>query len=199
MTAEYIGSRLEHDCRFASTSWTITFSQNREVIAALLSPNPVVYRLYPSLIESPLNVEKRLAPASDTAFGSNQFFLAPTEVFSSVPSVGHRFRHKDRFSSVYSFLKNSTSTATRVLFFLGVLLRKLESGLRGVSHVIVDEIHERDVNTDFIMVVLRDMVHTYPDLRVILMSATIDTSMFSKYFNNCPVIEVPGVTFPVTS
>lgn len=78
-------------------------------------------------------------------------------------------------------------------------MRKLESGLRGVSHVIVDEIHERDVNSDFIMVVLRDMVHTFPDLRVILMSATIDTTMFSKYFNDCPVIEVPGDTFPVTS
>ena len=47
---------------------------------------------------------------------------------------------------------------------VGVLLRKLEAGLRGVSHVIVDEIHERDVNTDFIMVLLRDMKHTYPDL-----------------------------------
>ncbi len=47
---------------------------------------------------------------------------------------------------------------------VGVLLRKLEAGLRGVSHVIVDEIHERDVNTDFIMVLLRDMIHTYPDL-----------------------------------
>lgn len=86
------------------------------------------------------------------------------------------------------------------LFFfqiLGVLLRKLENGLRGVSHVIVDEIHERDVNTDFVMVVLRDMVHTYPDVRIILMSATIDTTLFSKYFNNCPVIEVPGRAYPV--
>ncbi|XP_075220513.1 dosage compensation regulator mle isoform X2 [Lycorma delicatula] len=80
---------------------------------------------------------------------------------------------------------------------IGVLLRKLENGLRGVSHVIVDEIHERDVNTDFIMVVLRDMVHTYPDLRLILMSATIDTSLFSRYFNDCPVVEVPGRAFPV--
>lgn len=88
---------------------------------------------------------------------------------------------------------------TLKIFFKGVLLRKLENGLRGVSHVIVDEIHERDVNSDFIMVVLRDMVHMYPDLRVILMSATIDPTMFSKYFNNCPVIEVPGITFPVTS
>uniref|UniRef100_A0AAR5P7Z1 RNA helicase n=1 Tax=Dendroctonus ponderosae TaxID=77166 RepID=A0AAR5P7Z1_DENPD len=80
---------------------------------------------------------------------------------------------------------------------VGVLLKKLENGLRGVSHVIVDEIHERDVNSDFIMVVLRDMVHTYPDLRVILMSATIDTTLFSKYFNNCPVIEIEGRAFPV--
>ncbi len=81
---------------------------------------------------------------------------------------------------------------------IGVLLRKLEAGLRGVSHVIVDEIHERDVNSDFILVVLRDMVHTYPDLRVILMSATIDTSLFSDYFGKCPVIEIPGRAHPVT-
>lgn len=80
---------------------------------------------------------------------------------------------------------------------IGVLLRKLEAGLRGVSHVIVDEIHERDVNSDFLLVVLRDMVHTYPDLRVILMSATIDTTLFSKYFNDCPVIEIQGRTHPV--
>ncbi|XP_034234638.1 ATP-dependent RNA helicase A isoform X2 [Thrips palmi] len=80
---------------------------------------------------------------------------------------------------------------------IGVLLRKLENGLRGVSHVIVDEIHERDVNSDFIMVILKDMVHTYPDLRVILMSATIDTTLFTEYFNNCPIIEIPGRAFPV--
>ena len=80
---------------------------------------------------------------------------------------------------------------------VGVLLRKLEAGLRGVSHVIVDEIHERDVNSDFLLVVLRDMVHTYPDLKVILMSATIDTTLFSGYFGACPVVEVEGRAFPV--
>ncbi|XP_020278260.1 dosage compensation regulator isoform X2 [Pseudomyrmex gracilis] len=80
---------------------------------------------------------------------------------------------------------------------VGVLLRKLEGGLRGVSHVIVDEIHERDVNSDFILVVLRDMIHLYPDLRIILMSATIDTTLFSEYFNKCPVVNVPGRSYPV--
>lgn len=80
---------------------------------------------------------------------------------------------------------------------IGVLLRKLEGGLRGVSHVIVDEIHERDLNSDFILVVLRDMVKVYPQLRVILMSATIDTTLFSDYFNGAPVIDAPGRSYPV--
>ncbi|XP_061694799.1 ATP-dependent RNA helicase A isoform X2 [Syngnathoides biaculeatus] len=80
---------------------------------------------------------------------------------------------------------------------IGVLLRKLEAGIRGISHVIVDEIHERDINTDFLMVVLRDVVRAFPQIRVILMSATIDTRMFREYFFNCPIIEVFGRTFSV--
>ncbi|XP_074099663.1 dosage compensation regulator mle isoform X1 [Cotesia typhae] len=103
-------------------------------------------------------------------------------------SVGYSVRFESQLPRPYGSIMFCT---------VGVLLRKLEGGLRGVSHVIVDEIHERDVNSDFIMVLLRDMVHTYPDLRVILMSATIDTSLFSDYFNKCPVIEVPGRAYPV--
>nr|XP_023019378.1 dosage compensation regulator isoform X2 [Leptinotarsa decemlineata] len=103
-------------------------------------------------------------------------------------SVGYSVRFESALPRPYGSIMFCT---------VGVLLKKLENGLRGVSHVIVDEIHERDVNSDFIMVVLRDMIHTYPDLRVILMSATIDTTLFSKYFNNCPVIEIPGRAFPV--
>ena len=80
---------------------------------------------------------------------------------------------------------------------VGVLLRRLERGLRGISHIIVDEIHERDVNTDFLLVVLRDMTLRHPELRVILMSATIDTSLFSRYFGDCPVVEIPGNVHPV--
>ncbi|KAL6729780.1 hypothetical protein Aduo_000805 [Ancylostoma duodenale] len=80
---------------------------------------------------------------------------------------------------------------------VGVLLRKMESGLRGISHIIIDEIHERDVNTDFILIVLREMLREYRDLRVILMSATIDTKMFIDFFGGCPVIEMHGRTFPV--
>ena len=53
------------------------------------------------------------------------------------------------------------------------------------------------MQSDFILVVLRDMVQTYPDLRVVLMSATIDTSLFSRYFTDCPIIEVEGKAYSV--
>lgn len=59
-------------------------------------------------------------------------------------------------------------------------------GLRGISHVIVDEIHERDINTDFLLIVVRDMLRANPKLRVLLMSATIDVFfylIFKIFFN----------------
>lgn len=51
--------------------------------------------------------------------------------------------------------------------------------------------------TDFLLVLLRDMVHAYPQLRVILMSATVDTNLFTEYFGNCQVVEVYGRAHPV--
>uniref|UniRef100_A0A1I7UYS9 RNA helicase n=1 Tax=Caenorhabditis tropicalis TaxID=1561998 RepID=A0A1I7UYS9_9PELO len=86
---------------------------------------------------------------------------------------------------------------------VGVLLRMMENGLRGISHVIIDEIHERDVDTDFVLIVLRDMITQYKDLRVVLMSATIDTDLFTNFFGSAqeigptPVITMHGRTFPV--
>ncbi|XP_052841456.1 dosage compensation regulator-like isoform X1 [Drosophila gunungcola] len=106
--------------------------------------------------------------------------------------LGDTIGYSVRFESVFPRPYGAILFCT-----VGVLLRKLEAGLRGVSHIIVDEIHERDVNSDFLLVILRDMVDTYPDLHVILMSATIDTTLFSKYFGGCPVLEVPGRAFPV--
>ncbi|XP_061189773.1 ATP-dependent RNA helicase A-like isoform X2 [Saccostrea echinata] len=97
-----------------------------------------------------------------------------------------------RFESVFPRFYGSILYCT-----VGTLLRRLENGLRGISHVIVDEIHERDINTDFLLVLLRDMVQAYPQLRVILMSATVDTTLFSEYFGKYQVVEVYGRTHPV--
>ncbi|KAM6450270.1 ATP-dependent RNA helicase DHX30 isoform 2-T2 [Liasis olivaceus] len=82
---------------------------------------------------------------------------------------------------------------------VGILLRKLQGNprLEGVSHVIVDEVHERDVNTDFLLILLKGIQKQNRNLRLVLMSATGDNQRFSQYFGDCPVVKVPGFMYPV--
>ncbi|XP_066033746.1 putative ATP-dependent RNA helicase DHX57 isoform X2 [Chamaea fasciata] len=97
-------------------------------------------------------------------------------------------------------LESVKSSATRLLYCTtGVLLRRLEGDLtlQGVTHVIVDEVHERTEESDFLLLVLKDIMVQRPDLRIILMSATLNAELFSQYFHSCPVINIPGRTFPV--
>uniref|UniRef100_A0A8C9EI52 RNA helicase n=1 Tax=Pavo cristatus TaxID=9049 RepID=A0A8C9EI52_PAVCR len=97
-------------------------------------------------------------------------------------------------------LESVKSSATRLLYCTtGVLLRRLEGDLtlQGITHVIVDEVHERTEESDFLLLVLKDIMVQRPDLRVILMSATLNAELFSQYFHSCPIINIPGRTFPV--
>lgn len=59
------------------------------------------------------------------------------------------------------------------------------------------QVHERSVHSDFLLTILKDVVMRRSDLQLILMSATVDCDKFSNYFNRCPVITIPGRTFPV--
>ncbi|KAM7495013.1 hypothetical protein LguiB_029622 [Lonicera macranthoides] len=68
-----------------------------------------------------------------------------------------------------------------------------------ITHIIVDEIHERDRFSDLMLAILRDTLPSYPHLRLVLMSATLDAERFSQYFGGCPIIRVPGFTYPVKS
>ncbi|XP_041991158.1 DExH-box ATP-dependent RNA helicase DExH3-like [Salvia splendens] len=89
---------------------------------------------------------------------------------------------------------------THLLFCTsGILLRRLLSdrNLDGVTHVFVDEIHERGMNEDFLLIVLKDLLPRRPDLRLILMSATLNADLFSNYFGGAPMIHIPGFTYPV--
>ncbi|KAK4833899.1 hypothetical protein QYF36_013054 [Acer negundo] len=97
-------------------------------------------------------------------------------------------------------LESKRSAQTRLLFCTtGVLLRQLvqDPNLNHVSHLLVDEIHERGMNEDFLLIILRDLLPRRPDLRLILMSATINADLFSKYFGDAPTVHIPGLTFPV--
>ncbi|KAM9306868.1 ATP-dependent RNA helicase DHX29 [Pholidichthys leucotaenia] len=97
-------------------------------------------------------------------------------------------------------MENQSGDWTRLLYCTtGVLLRKLQHDrhLSSLTHIIVDEVHERSVQSDFLLTILKDIVMKRSDLQLILMSATVDCDKFSSYFNRCPVITIPGRTFPV--
>ncbi len=108
----------------------------------------------------------------------------------------------------------------------GILLRQLEgdSELSGITHVIVDEVHERTEErfvestrahnisvthmsltdtwflslSDFLLLVLKDLIVKRMDLKIIMMSATLNAELFSQYFNKCPTIHIPGTIYHIT-
>ena len=81
----------------------------------------------------------------------------------------------------------------------GILLAEIQTDrfLNQYSCLIIDEAHERSLNNDFILGYLKQLLPRRPDLKVIITSATIDVERFSKHFNNAPIIEVSGRTYPV--
>ena len=105
-------------------------------------------------------------------------------------------------------LESKRSKATRLLFCTtGILLRTLEGDAdledfgdgTGVSHVIVDEVHERSIDSDFLLIILRELLMRRPDIKLVLMSATLNAGLFAEYFRKFKtvVIDIPGRTFPV--
>lgn len=97
-------------------------------------------------------------------------------------------------------LESKRSAKTRLLLCTtGILLRRLQCDpdLASVSHVFVDEVHERDLNTDFLLIVLKDLLVRRKYLKLVLMSATLNANAFSDYFAGCPVVSIPGRAYPV--
>ncbi|XP_038148771.1 3'-5' RNA helicase YTHDC2 isoform X1 [Cyprinodon tularosa] len=98
-------------------------------------------------------------------------------------------------------LESRVSPKTLLTFCTsGVLLRTLmagDSSLTTVTHVIVDEVHERDGLTDFLLTKLRDVLQKVPTLKLILSSAALDIDLFLQYFGSCPVIRLKGKQFEV--
>lgn len=101
---------------------------------------------------------------------------------------------------------SKTSVRTRITFMTtGVLLRRLQlskspqAALEGISHVFVDEVHERSLDTDFLLSLLKDVMKT-TNLKIVLMSATVDADVFSNYFGGAGKVaraHIEGRTYPV--
>ncbi|MDX2147639.1 MAG: ATP-dependent RNA helicase HrpA [Planctomycetota bacterium] len=108
-------------------------------------------------------------------------------------SIGHAVGYKVRFTD-----KTSPDTYVKVMTD-GVLLAETQIDRRLLAYdtIIVDEAHERGLNIDFLLGYLRQLMQKRDDLKIIVTSATIDPERFSKHFDNCPIIEVSGRTYPV--
>ncbi|KAK4205523.1 putative ATP-dependent RNA helicase [Triangularia verruculosa] len=98
-------------------------------------------------------------------------------------------------------LESNTCKETRLVYATtGIVMRMLESSndLQEITHLVLDEVHERSIDSDFLLIVLKRLLLRRKDLKVVLMSATVDAERFSSYLNGAPVLTVPGRTFPVS-
>jgi len=104
-------------------------------------------------------------------------------------AIGYQVRFADH---------SSGSTLVKVMTD-GILLAEMQRDrdLRRYDTIIIDEAHERSLNVDFILGYLKQLLPRRPDLKVIITSATIDPQRFSQHFDDAPIIEVSGRTYPV--
>jgi RNA helicase HrpA len=127
---------------------------------------------------------RRIAALSVSEFIARQLGTAVSGL------VGYKMRFEDK-----------TSPETRIKIMTdGILLQemKLDPWLSKYGLIVVDEAHERSLNIDFILGLLKRILETRRDFKVIVSSATINAEVFSEYFGECPVVKINAVTYPVT-
>ncbi|THX58361.1 pre-mRNA-splicing factor ATP-dependent RNA helicase PRP43, partial [Aureobasidium pullulans] len=103
--------------------------------------------------------------------------------------VGYTIRFEDK-----------TSSSTKIKYMTdGIMQREilLDPELNKYSVIMLDEAHERTIATDVLFSLLKKTLKKRPDMKLIVTSATLDAAKFSEYFNQCPILTIPGRTFPV--
>ena len=117
--------------------------------------------------------------------------------------LGERKGDVGTFRSVVGFsirLESNFTPETRLVYATtGIVMRMLEGSddLGDITHLILDEVHERTIDSDFLLIVLRKLLARRLDLKVVLMSASVNAQRFSDYLGGAPVMNVPGRAFPV--
>lgn len=116
-------------------------------------------------------------------------------------NIGYKVRLECKGGRSSSVVFCTNGLLLRVLVSKGVHLDSTtgskKKGAPQMTHIIVDEIHERDRFSDIMLAIIRDMLPSNPHIRLIMMSATLDAERFSQYFGGCRIIRVPGFTYPV--
>jgi len=125
------------------------------------------------------------------------------EVAAGVEEKGTTLAEKDQLGGTVGYairFEDCTSEHTRIKYMTdGVLLREslTDPDLNKYSAIVMDEAHERSLNTDVLFGVLRKVAARRSDMKLIVTSATLSADVFSEYFGGVPVFRIPGRTFPV--
>ena len=126
---------------------------------------------------------RRIAAVSVAQFIANQ-------LDTTIPTtVGYKMRFEDL-----------TDSTTRIKIMTdGILLQELKADYQLLSYgvIMVDEAHERSLNIDFILGLLKRIIEQRPEFRVVISSATINAETFSEYFDECPVVRIEATSYPV--
>lgn len=140
--------------------------------AGLCGDNMIIGCTQPRRVAA-MSVAKRVALEMDVKLGQE---------------VGYAIRFEDE-----------TSSATKIKFMTdGILLREalLDENLEKYSCIIIDEAHERSLNTDIILGIIKRLLSRRRDLKLVITSATMNAAKFSQFFGSAPLFTIPGRTFP---
>ena len=140
---------------------------------------------------------RRIAAISVTQYIQQQLIETPSflqslnESYKQIPlsSVGYKIRFED-----------TTDENTKIKIMTdGILLQELKKDtyLSQYSTIIIDEAHERNLNIDFILGLIKEVCTVRSSLKIIISSATINTALFSKFFFNCPIIKIEAPSYPI--
>jgi ATP-dependent helicase HrpA len=164
--------------------------QNQVVIIAGDTGSGKTTQLPKMCLEAGRGVGKRIGCTQPRRIAAVSVATRVTQELGDLGSiVGYKIRFQDK-----------TTRSTRIKFMTdGILLAETQRDLflNGYDTIIIDEAHERSLNIDFLLGILKGLLARRKDLKVIITSATIDTEKFSKNFNNAPIVEVAGRMFPV--
>ncbi|XP_064608809.1 probable ATP-dependent RNA helicase DHX34 [Liolophura sinensis] len=178
---------------------TLPIYQYKEMIVKMVKENQVVVVAGDTGCGKSTQVPQYLLEGGFTKIACTQprriacISLSKRVGFETLNEYGTQVAYQVRF-------EKTKSRFTRILFLTeGLLLRQMstDAELSQYSVIVIDEVHERHINTDFLLGVLKCLLRQRKDLKLVLMSATININLFSGYFDEAPVVKVPGRLYPI--